>query len=123
IDQPHVFAHALQRQAFQVKSLAIALVVVTRCAAKTEHRVLLSRFKLLATDEHRVLIRFEVGHAACPTSNRMSTRCSSVARSLNRLRRTRCSVFAAHRVTTTSAIARDFTWNAWRCSACAKTWG
>ena len=63
VGQPHVVAHALQRTAFEFEAGSEDLVDVARRAAKPQHRIFLVRFVVLAADQIRVFVRFEIREA------------------------------------------------------------
>src|SRR5208283_1206674 len=58
--EAHLIAHALERTAFELEAGSEGLVDVTRSAAKAEHRVFLVRLVVLAADQVRILVRFEI---------------------------------------------------------------
>ena len=66
--QPNFIADAFDRFAFEAKCISKFFVIITRRAAQTEHRVLLTPFELLAADELRVFVSLEI---AQPHDHRM----------------------------------------------------
>ena len=62
VGQAHILAGTLHRQAFEPETGLVAVVIVARSTAKTDHRIFLDRLKFLAADEHRVFVRLKIGH-------------------------------------------------------------
>ena len=60
VRQAHFIAHFFHRATFQGEARAISLVVVARCAAKSEHRIFFDRLVRAAADQICIFVRLEI---------------------------------------------------------------
>ena len=63
IRESHLFAHALQRRAFEREAIGIGRVGVARGTPEAQHRVLFLRLEISAADQARIFVGLEVGQA------------------------------------------------------------
>ena len=61
--QPDLAANALQRAAFEHETVKVARTIVAACTTPADHRIVFLGLEAFATDQARVLIRFEVAEA------------------------------------------------------------